>query len=170
MAENQTTFEIDASRLVRYFRLRYGIPVLFFYFMLALTVWAVVQSPKVSLLHPIVLMLFALVAVATLLAIVGPPIQVRALRYWMDGTTLRIDQGNVVRQCKSIPLDRVTDIEMAQGPLMRACGVWTLKIQTAGSTDREPEGRLWATVNAESVRDAIVAHRDKAVGGARDAT
>jgi hypothetical protein len=38
----------------------------------------------------------------------------------------------------SIPLDQVADIGLVQGPLMRACRIWSLYIQIAGSTDKSP--------------------------------
>jgi uncharacterized membrane protein YdbT with pleckstrin-like domain len=87
---------------------------------------------------------------------------VSSLKYWIDGTTLRIDQGVVVRKFKSIPLDRVTDIQMTQGPLMRACGIWSLQVQTAGGAQQAPEGTIWGACDPESVRDTIMAIRDKA--------
>jgi len=49
--------------------------------------------------------------------------QAQALKYWLDGGTLRVDQGVFFLKRKAIPLDRVTDIVLTQGPLMRWCGI-----------------------------------------------
>ena len=97
----------------------------------------------------------------------GPPLhrrQVRALRYWLDGGTLRINQGFIFLQRKAIPLDRVTDIVLAQGPLARHYGVWNMKVQTAGTGQQMPEGTLVGVVDAEAARDLILKRRDRLAG------
>ena len=100
---------------------------------------------------------------ALLIAAVLPAKQASAFRYWLSGTTLRIDEGVVLLKRKSIPLDRITDVVMVQGPIMRLCGVWSLQIQTAGSNQQGPEGALHGVVDPESVRDRLMASRDRAV-------
>ncbi|MBE3070505.1 MAG: PH domain-containing protein [Planctomycetes bacterium] len=90
--------------------------------------------------------------------------QAAALRYWLDGTTLRINEGFVFLRRKAIPLDRVTDIAMAQGPLLRHFGMWAMKVQTAGTGQQMPEGQLHGVVDPEAARDLILARRDEAAG------
>jgi putative membrane protein len=100
-----------------------------------------------------------------------PRRQATALRYWLDGSTLRIDEGVVFLKRKAIPLDRVTDIALVQGPLMRRLGIWLLRIQTAGMSGTQQaqgaEGVLYGVKNPEAVRDALLAAREAAA--ARDA-
>jgi len=86
------------------------------------------------------------------------------LRYWIERTTLRIDEGVVIRKRKSIPLDRVTDVVLVQGPFMRLTGIWSLQVQTAGSNQQAPEGELHGVIDAERARDTIMSARDAAVG------
>ena len=94
--------------------------------------------------------------------------QVNALRYWLDGSTLRINKGFIFFQRKSIPLDRVTDVVLAQGPLARHFGVWVMKVQTAGAGQQQmPEGLLAGVVDAEKARDFLIAKRDEAAQGNR---
>ena len=89
----------------------------------------------------------------------------RRLRDWLDGFTLRIDSGVFFLKRKSIPLDRVTDVVLDQGPLLRFCKIWRLDIQTAGAgAQNRAEGCLFGVLNPESVRDQLIAARDKAVG------
>lgn len=95
-------------------------------------------------------------------AIWAPAWRVSALRYRLEGSTLRIDEGILFRKRKSIPLDRITDLAMVQGPLMRCFGIWAIHVQTAGSTRQLPEGVLHGLADAESARDAIMAARDRA--------
>lgn len=47
------------------------------------------------------------------------PMQAQALKYTLDDKTLRIDSGVYFLRRKAIPLDRITDITLVQGPLMR---------------------------------------------------
>jgi len=93
--------------------------------------------------------------------------QVDALRYWLNGSTLRINKGFIFLQRKSIPLDRVTDFVLTQGPLARYYGVWVIKVQTAGMGQQRAEGVLVGVVDAEAVRDLLLAKRDEVAQGNR---
>ena len=87
---------------------------------------------------------------------------IASLNYRVEGTTLRVDQGIITYQRKAIPLDRVTDIVMVQGLLMRLFGIWKLHIQTAGTSGTTAEANLWGVKNPEAVRDSILELRDTA--------
>ncbi len=89
--------------------------------------------------------------------------QSQALSYWLDGGMLRVDQGVFFLKRKAVPLDRVTDVVLAQGPLMRMCGIWELRVQTAGTGQAMPEASLYGVVEPEKARDILLAARDKAV-------
>ena len=89
--------------------------------------------------------------------------QAEALKYWLDGGTLRVDQGVFFLKRKSIPLDRVTDIVLTQGPLMRWCGIWGLQVQTAGTGQAVPEATLYGLTDVDRMRDHLLAARDQAV-------
>jgi len=93
--------------------------------------------------------------------------QSQALHYWLEGGTLRVDQGVFFLKRKAIPLDRVTDVVLAQGPLMKLCGVWELRVQTAGMGQGVPEAALYGLSEPEAVRDMLLAARDDVVGGHR---
>lgn len=90
--------------------------------------------------------------------------QALALKVWLDQTTLRIDEGILTLKRKSIPLDRITDVMLVQGIGMRLCGIWSLQVQTAGSSEKVPEGTLHGIVDPEAIRDKIMEARDCAVG------
>ncbi len=98
-----------------------------------------------------------------------PRRQASALRYALEGSTLRVDAGVFFLARKAIPLDRVTDIVLVQGPLMRHFGVWSLRVQTAGAGSHVPEGVLLGVEEPERVRDLLLEARDEAVSGPRDA-
>ena len=112
------------------------------------------------------------VAILVYLLLVGPWFprrQASALRYALEGTTLRVDSGVVFLARKAIPLDRVTDIVLVQGPLMRHFGLWSLRVQTAGAGSHTPEGILFGVEEPERVRDLLLETRDEAASGRRDA-
>ena len=87
--------------------------------------------------------------------------QAGALRYWLDGGTLRVDLGVFVLKRKAIPLDRVTDVILTQGPLMRRYGIWGPQIQTAGTGQATPEATLYGLTDPEAIRDQLLAARDR---------
>lgn len=92
-----------------------------------------------------------------------PQKQAEALRYWLDGTTLRVDQGVYFLKRKAIPLDRVTDVVLVQGPLMRRCDIWALHIQTAGMGGQAvAEAILYGVNHPEEIRDELLRVRDDA--------
>ncbi|MHC5055001.1 MAG: PH domain-containing protein [Planctomycetota bacterium] len=112
------------------------------------------------------------VAVLVYLLLIGPWFprrQASALRYALEGTTLRVDSGVFFLSRKAIPLDRVTDIVLVQGPLMRHFGVWSLRVQTAGAGSHIPEGVLFGVEEPERVRDLLLETRDEAASGRSDA-
>lgn len=84
------------------------------------------------------------------------PQQANNLRYRLEGNMLRVDSGVFFLSRKSIPLERIADITLAQGPLQRHFGIWTLWIQQAGF------GRhgaiLFGVCEPEKVRDLILSH------------
>jgi putative membrane protein len=92
-----------------------------------------------------------------------PGRQAGALKYWLDGTTLRVDTGVYFLSRRAIPLDRVTDIVLSQGPLMRRFGIWSIRVQATG-----PIGQaimpvvLFGVRDPEEVRDELLAARDMA--------
>jgi len=94
--------------------------------------------------------------------------QADALRYWRDGKTLRVDQGVFFLKRKAIPLERITDVVLTQGPLMRWGGLWALQVQTAGAGGQAmPEATLYGLVDAEAIRDELLAERFGQAGAER---
>ncbi|MCO6046669.1 PH domain-containing protein [Aeoliella sp. ICT_H6.2] len=89
-------------------------------------------------------------------------LQTDALDYWLDGTTLRVNQGVLFLRRKAIPLDRVTDVVLAQGPVLRYFGLWQLNVQTAGMGAQTSEAILYGLVDPERVRNEMLVVRDTA--------
>ena len=162
MSNDSTKLPIDVSRVTWYFRLRMLVPVLLVGLLLLMQTCIMIDEGISSLLalSPLYALFLTLVAWALWI----PAKRASKLRYWLEGSTLRIDEGVVIRKRKSIPLDRITDVALVQGPFLALCGIWALQIQTAGSAQQAPEGTLYGLVDAESTRDAIMSARDAAAG------
>ncbi|MGL4942417.1 MAG: PH domain-containing protein [Thermoguttaceae bacterium] len=100
---------------------------------------------------------------ATLISPWLSPKQSEALQYSVDGKVLRVNKGVYFLSRKAIPLDRITDLALVQGPVMRFCGIWALQVQTAGAggPNGQAEAVLYGVENAEQVREEILALRDE---------
>ena len=74
---------------------------------------------------------------------------------------LEISMGVFFRKESTIPLNRVTDLRLHDGPVMRHYGLRGLKVETAGSSGQNSgsEGNLIGVVNAEVFRNAVLAQR-----------
>lgn len=75
---------------------------------------------------------------------------------------IRIDSGIFSRTHRSIPFDRIQDVDISQGPLARLVGTAKVKFETGGSSGPgQDEGVLHAIPleRAEQLRALIRAHR-----------
>ena len=98
--------------------------------------------------------------------LVGPwyyPVCTSATRYrsWLSPLTLFSKSGVFFRSEKSVPLDRITDIVIKQGPVLRHSGLHALYIQTAGMGDQMPEICLYGIRNPTEIRNRILEARDR---------
>jgi len=84
-----------------------------------------------------------------------------ALRYYTDDRSLRVEVGLLFRRRKTIPFDKITDMELVQGPLMRTFGLWNIKIQTASTGSQIPKAMVVGVITPEKVREEILTARDK---------
>ncbi|MCL2710414.1 MAG: PH domain-containing protein [Planctomycetaceae bacterium] len=102
---------------------------------------------------------FLLAAITVPLLVWYYPRWVAALRFCLDDRSLRVEQGLLFRSRKTIPLDKITDLELVQGPLLRALDMWQIKVQTASTGSQMPEAMLIGVINPEQVREEILAIR-----------
>lgn len=81
--------------------------------------------------------------------------------------TLEIRKGLFNRVESTIPLDKITDLQMIQGPIMRAMGMHGFKVETAGQS-AGPGGHLVSLigiVDAPGFREAVLDQRDELAEG-----
>ena len=79
---------------------------------------------------------------------------------------LELRKGVFTRSESTIPLNRITDLRLHQGPLMRRFGLHGLKTETAGQSGQNAssEGNLLGVVDAVAFRNAILRQRQVALG------
>lgn len=83
---------------------------------------------------------------------------------------LVVRMGVWFRQEKSIPLEKITDVALLEGPLMRVFGVKGLRVETAGQVSGAMGlVNLVGIAGPEAFRDRILAQRDHISDVGRDA-
>ena len=93
------------------------------------------------------------------------PAYFRRISARLTTQAVEIRKGVFFRTETTIPLNRITDVRLHDGPLMRYCNIRGLKIETAGGsgTDSGSEGDLIGVIGAEEMRDAILRQRQRAM-------
>ncbi|MEM9646373.1 MAG: PH domain-containing protein, partial [Planctomycetota bacterium] len=84
-------------------------------------------------------------------------------RSTLTSRTLKVSRGILTRQEKTIPLDRITDLGLVQGPLMRLLNIESLSVETAGQSSPGSLVSLTGIRNGRAFRDAVLKQRDMAV-------
>src|SRR4249919_1615065 len=84
------------------------------------------------------------------------------LEYRVGSDEIRIDSGFLHRTSRAIPFDRVTDVDLEQGPLQRLLGLAKVKLETGASAGSKEEEGVLHTISlarAEALRDHIRARK-----------
>jgi len=86
------------------------------------------------------------------------------LEYRVGADELRIDSGWLSRTSRAIPFDRVTDVDLEQGPVHRLFGLARVKLETGASAGGKEEEGVLHTISlarAEALREHIRARRGR---------
>ncbi|MCQ8879795.1 PH domain-containing protein [Pseudoalteromonas shioyasakiensis] len=73
---------------------------------------------------------------------------------------LVVKRGLFFKEEKSIPLEKITDVGLSQGPLMRLFGLYRLSFETAGQSGHGALVSLLGVENASEFREAILTQKD----------
>jgi putative membrane protein len=98
--------------------------------------------------------------------IVGVFLYWRRFEFRVGANEIRIDSGIVNRTHRSIPFDRIQDVDISQGPLARLLGLARVKLETGGSAAAKGDDGALAAIaldRAEALRDQVRARRLTAV-------
>ena len=86
--------------------------------------------------------------------------------YELHEDEMRWKRGVIFRRTGIVPYNRITNLDIRQGPVMRRLGISTISIQTAGySAQAQAEIRIEAIVHAEELRELIRSMVRTSVGG-----
>jgi len=84
------------------------------------------------------------------------------LEFRVGRDEIRIDSGFMNRTSRAIPFDRVTDVDIEQGPLQRLLGLAKVKLETGASAGSKTEEGVLHTISlarAEALREHIRGRR-----------
>lgn len=75
--------------------------------------------------------------------------------------SLIVKKGWLFRTEKTIPLDKIQDVALKEGPLLRRLGLAKLDVETAGQTSQgQAEAALVGVMDVYDFRDRVLAQRD----------
>lgn len=83
---------------------------------------------------------------------------------------LQVRRGLLTREEKTIPLEKITDLVLVEGPLMRLFGIKGLGVETAGQSAGGALVRVNGIEDVEDFRDAVLEQRDRISESEDDAT
>ena len=78
--------------------------------------------------------------------------------------SLKVAKGVFTKIEKTVPLDRITDLGIVQGPIMRYFKIEAISVETAGQSAVGSLVSLAGIKDGRAFRDAVLAQRDKVVG------
>jgi putative membrane protein len=108
---------------------------------------------QIALIGAVVLLLFMMASVY---------LYWRRFEFRVGANEIRIDHGVLSRTHRSIPFDRIQDVDISQGPVARLLGLAKVKLETGSSGNIEKdEGVLHAIAleRAEALRRQVREHR-----------
>lgn len=82
-------------------------------------------------------------------------------RCTLTDKSLKVSKGIFTKIEKTVPLDRITDLGIVQGPIMRYFGIEALSVETAGSSSATSLVQLQGIKDGRDFRDLVLAQRDK---------
>ena len=74
--------------------------------------------------------------------------------------SLKVSRGIFVRQEKTVPLDKITDLALIEGPIMRRLNLQAISVETAGGGSPGALIKLIGIVDAREFRDTVLRQRD----------
>ena len=78
--------------------------------------------------------------------------------------SLKVHKGIWLQTEKTVPLDRITDLGIVQGPIMRFFDIEALSVETAGQSSMSALVQLAGIKDGRKFRDAVLRQRDLVVG------
>lgn len=86
----------------------------------------------------------------------------------LTNRNLKVTKGWLIHIEKTVPLDRITDLGITQGPIMRYLDIEALSVETAGQSAAGALVTLAGIRDGRKFRDAVLKQRDLVVGSEED--
>jgi len=91
--------------------------------------------------------------------------QLERMQARLTDRSLNLKRGVLFRVEKNVPLEKITDLTMKEGPLLRWLGLTMLHVETAGqAVAGGGSAHLFGLIDAAGFRDAVLDERDKLTG------
>ena len=74
----------------------------------------------------------------------------------LDEVNVKSKRGVVFRSETNVPLERITDVSVHQGPLMRNFGVYKVSVESAGQTQLQGAATIIGVADPYVFRDAVL--------------
>lgn len=97
-------------------------------------------------------------------AVTSSVIRYFTLKYRIQDEHLVVDQGFLFRKTRTIPINRIQNIDLTQNVLHRIFGVAEVKIETASGSEAEATLRVLSLEEVESLRSIIFRSKSVAAG------
>lgn len=120
------------------------------------TYW--VLAPTIPLVCTIVGIPFLLIWLPIALLVCGR--YLASLECVLTDRSVKLKSGVLNRVEKTIPLDKITDLGMRQGPIMRAMDLELLTVETAGSSAPGALASVIGVIDARGFRDAVMRQKE----------
>ena len=91
-------------------------------------------------------------------------------RCTLTDRSLKVGKGILTKIEKTVPLDRITDVAILEGPIMRYFGIEALSVETAGQSSVGSLISLAGIKEGRKFRDAVLEQREKLVGSSEKAS
>ncbi|MDG1499679.1 MAG: PH domain-containing protein [Planctomycetota bacterium] len=113
---------------------------------------------------------FGIILIPFWALLIGPVVhrrQYEALECELTERSLNFRRGFLFRVQKNVPLDKITDLALNEGPILRFLGLCSLTIETAGGGAGTAMGQaaLVGIMDPVEFRNAVIRQRDLAVSG-----
>ncbi len=96
------------------------------------------------------------------------PEYLRRISARLTTEAVEVRKGVFLRSVTTIPLNRITDVRMYDGPLMRFHELRGLRVETAGGqSETGSEGKVVGVVGPREFRNAILAQRQRVMDAER---
>lgn len=102
-------------------------------------------------------------ALTTVPTLIYSVIRYLTLRFFIDNGQLVIKQGLIFRNVRSVPVERIQNIDFVQNPLHRLIGVAEVRVETAAGSNPEATLRVLTIQQIEQLRGELFRSRQQPV-------